>query len=132
MPKCARVQPELARLNAATCTNDNDCDGAKTCTSLLPARACVRSVCDEATGAISTQPCAGFCVSGTAPMNTAARLSNDGRQIRLTFDQEVVLAAGAKPRWVQRCCWRCCCCLHGPGVHTLSLPLKGNPRSSCT
>lgn len=98
MPKCARVQPELDRLNAGTCGTTADCDDGKTCAQLNN-RACVFSTCASETGAITTRGCAGFCVAGIAPVLTEAGLSNDGRQIVLTFDQGVVLAPGAQLRW---------------------------------
>lgn len=97
MSKCDRVQPELDRLNDGTCEVSSDCGEGETCVDLVN-RACTLSSCNNATGAITTKSCAGFCVSGTAPVLTSAGLTNDGRQIALTFDQDVVLAPGAQPR----------------------------------
>ena len=98
--RCAPLASLLASINAGSCTTATaaaDCAAGQTC-SQVAGRTCQRSVCDEATGAITDAPCDGFCVSGSAPVLTAARLSDDGRQVLLTFDQEVTLASSA-PRW---------------------------------
>lgn len=55
----------------------------------IAGRACRRSACNAVTGAVTTEECAGFCTTGTAPSLVSARLSNDGRQILLRFDAAV-------------------------------------------
>jgi hypothetical protein len=46
---------------------------------------------------VSTISCAGFCTSGSAPSVVSAKLSGDGRQIALAFDQDVSTTGASSP-----------------------------------
>ncbi|PRW57206.1 receptor for egg jelly precursor [Chlorella sorokiniana] len=87
--KCEVMAPLLETLNTGTCNNDTDCTGEGEACTPIAGRACRRSACDDATGAVVSEECAGFCTTGTAPSLVSARLTNDGRQILLRFDAAV-------------------------------------------
>ena len=72
--------------------------------SCLPVvgRTCQRSVCNGATGSVALVRCDGWCVSAAAPSLVSAILSDDGRQVELSFDEEVTATS-----WQPRCAWGC-------------------------
>ena len=86
--------PRLHTQPPALCCS---CEGEGEACTPITGRACRRSACVEATGAVTTVECAGFCTTGAAPSLVSAALTNDGRQILLRFDA-AVYATSYSPR----------------------------------
>jgi len=70
-----------------------DCKLNQTC-SPVAGRACARSICNDATGTITSASCTGFCSTGAAYL-VSAQLTNDGRYILLRFNDDVYTASSS-------------------------------------
>ncbi|PRW57378.1 hypothetical protein C2E21_4192 [Chlorella sorokiniana] len=81
----------LDKLNAGTCFMDSDCKAGETCQET--SHTCAFWTCNPSNGATASQPCSGFCIASDPPALVSAQLSSNGRQILLTFDQEVMVSS---------------------------------------
>ena len=83
--KCGMRAAELAKLNSqGQCDTDADCGAGLTCAA-VSGRTCTKASCSG--GVVSKTTCAGFCTKpdSSGPALVSAQLSDDGRQVELTF-----------------------------------------------